>query len=241
MAHLPSKRLRTSSPSQYQSCDHEKCIICQEVNPQYDIKSSKNGRKRLVEAAQIWKDEVFERLKHTDPNDIVYHVNNNCYKDYTHKGKLEKILQKTKSGNLAAYDIGGSSQQQACLTGLRRRSMAKPRDLSKHRTDIDIFKKNCVICGKAKYRNVYEKYPISGKNRAESFLKATSVLLDDVFARTCDLQSATAVLAANLNCHKICIRNYIRKGERLSSIPKPLSEDQQRTEEPLITKSDDCN
>ena len=89
-----------------------------------------------------------------------------------------------------------------------------------------------------KYKNVYKKYPISVKSHAESFLNVVSVLQDDVFTRTCDLQSANA---ANLNCHKICIRNYIQKGERLSSITQSLSEDQEMIDEPVSTMNENGN
>ena len=94
MACHPSKRKRTASLSSLcQFYDHEKCIICQEYNPHYDTKSSNTGRKRVLDAAKIRKYSVFERLQHIDNNEFVYHVTNNCYKDYTHKQKLEKIQQ----------------------------------------------------------------------------------------------------------------------------------------------------
>ena len=82
-----------------------------------------------------------------------------------------------------------------------------------------------------KYKNIYKKYPMCVKSCEESFLKADSALQDDVFTRVCDLQSANAVLAANLCCHKICIRNYIQKGEQLSPIPLSLPKDQEIIDE----------
>ena len=78
---------------------------------------------------------------------------------------------------------------------------------------------------------LHMKYLICVKSRAESLLEVASALQEDVFARVCDLQSANAVLAANLCCHKICIRIYIMKGERLSPIPFSLSEDQEIIDE----------
>lgn len=87
----PRKRVRTSSPSQCLVCDHEKCIICQKINPQCSTNSTENGRERLKEAAGIWKDIVYERLKLVDHNKFQYHVNNNCYKTYVNKKKLGNL------------------------------------------------------------------------------------------------------------------------------------------------------
>ena len=42
------------------------------------------------------------------------------------------------------------------------------------------------------------------------------LLQDEVYTKTSDLQDANAVFGADLYCHKTCIRNYIRKGEKLS-------------------------
>lgn len=61
------------------------------------------------------------------------------------------------------------------------------------------------------------KYHISEKGQAEKFLKATLVLLDDVYTRTSDLQDTSAVSGADLYYHKECIRNYIRRGEAATS------------------------
>lgn len=86
--------------------------------------------------------------------------------------------------------------------------MVESRDPVTKPDDVNIFTKQCVICGKVKHKMEYGKFRISEKNRAEAFLKAASTLQDDVFIRTCDLQDANAVYAAEMYCHKLCIRNY---------------------------------
>ncbi|KAK3870910.1 hypothetical protein Pcinc_023936 [Petrolisthes cinctipes] len=95
----PSKRVRTSSPSQRLICDSEKCIICQKIDPRCGTTSTEIGRARLHEAAGIRKDIVYERLKLVDNNKFVYHVSNDCYKSYAHKQKLQKFVQLNTSVN----------------------------------------------------------------------------------------------------------------------------------------------
>ena len=41
------------------------------------------------------------------------------------------------------------------------------------------------------------------------------LLQDEVYIKTSDLQDANAVFGADWHCHKTCVRNYIRKGEKL--------------------------
>ena len=41
----------------------EKCIICQVDNPSTPLRSTENGRKRILDAAEIHEDVVEKRLK----------------------------------------------------------------------------------------------------------------------------------------------------------------------------------
>ena len=100
---------------------------------------------------------------------------------------------------------------------MRRRSSAESRDPASRADEVDIFSKACFICGHVKHNNEYQKWRISEKGHAESFLKAALSLQDKVYTRTSDLQDANAVFGADLYCHNVCIRNYIRKGEMQSS------------------------
>ena len=67
-----------------ESFSPEHCILCQLPNKE-NTTSTENGRKRIRESASIRKDVVHKRLKLFGDGDFVYHINNNCYKNYTHK------------------------------------------------------------------------------------------------------------------------------------------------------------
>jgi len=66
----------------------EYCIlygVCCTSNLDTNLTSSDTGRKQIYKAAEIRKDEVYERLQNVPLDSIVYHVSNDCYKKYTHK------------------------------------------------------------------------------------------------------------------------------------------------------------
>ena len=75
----------------------ENCIFCQSIFPKRTTKATINGRKRIREVAAVKKDVVYKRLKLIGEDDFVYHVNNKCYKNYTH-GKTIKneVIKDTK-------------------------------------------------------------------------------------------------------------------------------------------------
>ena len=110
MASLPTKRLRRSTPSPHPPVDIEKCIICQTVQPHLNTTSSDNGRKRIAEAASIRKDVVCDRLKLVENSQIVYHISNDCYKQYTLKKTLDRI------GLAGCSETSDPGTQQAHLT-----------------------------------------------------------------------------------------------------------------------------
>ena len=106
--------------------------------------------------------------------------------------------------------------------------MMTSRDSASMPANFNKYSKKCVICGNSKHNNIYEKWRISEKGRAKSFLKAAMILQDDVFTRTSDLQDANAVFGADLYCHSLCIRNYIRKGEKATSESSSMPTGQQK-------------
>ena len=70
--------------------DINDCIICQNSG---SLVSTENGRRNIMNAADIRKDEVYERLKSSlIDQDFKYHMNNKCYKNYTHNKSLDKIV-----------------------------------------------------------------------------------------------------------------------------------------------------
>ena len=65
------------------------CIICQKPG---DLVSKENGRRNIIDAANIRKDEVYKRLQlETLDGNFKYHMTNKCYKNYTHKKTLSKM------------------------------------------------------------------------------------------------------------------------------------------------------
>ena len=59
-----------------------------------DLSSTPTGRQNVMNAAEIRKYEVWERLRSVSvDSEFKYHMNNKCYKSYTHKNKLSKLTQ----------------------------------------------------------------------------------------------------------------------------------------------------
>lgn len=195
-----------SSPTTY---DVSKCIICQ--TSAQGTSGSKNGRKRIREAAEIRNDSVYKRLKLTGEDNFVYHMNNRCYKSYTLQKTLKKIL--TRKADIPLSEDTGGNVKEDYVHHLRCKST--PRALHSGQSSLSHYKKTCVICGKIKCHGILEKYRISEKDRAAKFLEATVFLQDDVYRRTCDLQDINSVFGADLVCHKRCINRYLLEYERI--------------------------
>ena len=71
--------------------DIDQCIIYQEKS-KVSLTSTENGRKKIIDAAAIRKDEVYQRLQNgkIDRN-FKYHITNSCFKNYTLKKTLESL------------------------------------------------------------------------------------------------------------------------------------------------------
>ena len=54
-------------------------------NPSTPLRSTENGRKRIIDAAEMREDIVEKRLKLQKGEKFVYRMNNQCYKTYTMK------------------------------------------------------------------------------------------------------------------------------------------------------------
>ena len=71
--------------------DRRYCIICQKKNTK-ELTSTANGRSKIMEAARIRENEVWDRLQ--SPNiakEFLYHMGNKCYKMYVLKKTLGNI------------------------------------------------------------------------------------------------------------------------------------------------------
>ena len=190
--------------------DDKKCIICQASSSE-PTSTTENGRKRIWEAASARKDSVSKRLKLIGDKHFVYHVNNQCYKSYTHKKTVEKLKSNVvNSKQTAEKDIAVQNI----------RSKTTPRE--KPTVQCKIYDKKCVICSFYKYQGEYRKCRISEINRASKFLEASVYFQDKMFTRTCDLQDINSVFGADLYCHKSCISNYLLKYDRAKTKPRNI-------------------
>ena len=117
--------------------DVSKCIICQKVI------STEAGRIKLIDAASRRQDDVYDRIQNIKEEEIKYHVDNFCFKNYTHKNKLDSIgLNETKvDGKSANYKEGQSSSPISTPISTRSKSTSRP-DASQDNTH---YMQTCVL------------------------------------------------------------------------------------------------
>ena len=71
------------------------CIIFQKNKKGVKVSSTPNVRSKAIDAANIRKDNVLNRLSISECSSFVYHAANECYKGYT----LSKTLEQIQVGN----------------------------------------------------------------------------------------------------------------------------------------------
>ena len=79
-----------------ESFDFSKCVIYQKSG---SLVSSKDGRIKIIEAANMRNDEFHRRLMSSLDANFEYHMVNKCYKNYVHK----KAFEWTKVNFLVDY------------------------------------------------------------------------------------------------------------------------------------------
>ena len=163
---------------------------------------------QLLEAAIIREDDVAQRINQVPLCDVVYHVNNNCYKKYTRKKDLDRVRKR----KIDPLKHETPHEEETTVKVARTRASVTGRYPPSK--DEHSFRKLCVICAKQKSKGTFEKFRISETARAEKFLEATKFFQDEVFTRTCDLEGAEAVFGADLYCHSNCISGYLLQYER---------------------------
>ena len=84
------------------------CIICQK-SEKLPTNSPDNGRGEIIEAANIRRDVVHQRLLLIEA-DFCYHVSNDCYKRYTLKKTLDHIKDNQTESNNPADDGNGPEE-----------------------------------------------------------------------------------------------------------------------------------
>ena len=79
------------SLAQSSEFDIDQCIICQKESKVL-LTSTENGRKKIIDATAIRKDEVYQRLQNGNI-DRNYQVTNSCFKNYMLKKTLESLCK----------------------------------------------------------------------------------------------------------------------------------------------------
>ena len=210
--------------------DVSKCIICQKDKSKSRVISTEAGRIKLIDAASRRQDDLYDRIQNIKEEEIKYHVDNFCFKNYTHKNKLDSIgLNETKvDGKSTNYKEGQSSTSSPISTPISTRSKSTPRPAASQ--DNTHYMQTRVCCGYAKHKGEYEKFRLSESDRAKKFLDAAVFFQDETYLRTCDLQDISAVFGADLYFHKNCVRKYLLKYDRADA-----KNEVEPTESPKIT------
>ena len=193
--------------------DLSKCIICQKHRKE-KTSTTKEGRERILIAAEIRQDDVLSRINLLEKDSaFVYHCSNSCYKSYTLKKTLLGVKKKHESKQPNESD--DTLLQDSTETPTKKlRGDSSLR--SKPSPKISPATLPCIVCGKLKHNNIIEKYRISETTRAKTFLAATLFFLDDVYTRTCDLHDESAVFGADIYYHKLCLEAYLQRYRKQS-------------------------
>ena len=143
-------------------------------------------------------------------------MSNDCYKWYTSKSLLDRIVRKRKAGETETESVTESPLNTPAIP-VRKTSRGagrpSPNPLDVYSID---YKQKCIICNNYSYKKVYTKSRISESPRAKAFLKASTCFQDLVFTRTCELQDEHSIFGADLYYHRNCMQNYLHKYESLS-------------------------
>ena len=83
-------RLKSPWRINQQLVNDELCIICQNSDTE-DLRSTENGRQRVIEATSKKLNIVWERMRNYGDQPFKDHLNNTCYKSYTHIKSLKKL------------------------------------------------------------------------------------------------------------------------------------------------------
>ena len=129
-----------NNPQKSIDTDMKKCIFFQ-IDTKKEPTSSEKGRKRILEAATIRKDIVDKRLNTIGDDLFSYHMDNHCYKTYTHQKSFTKHRRASSVPRDQAEGCPETSKRSRSLsTAVGRKG--------------DISTTPCVICGQVKYYEV---------------------------------------------------------------------------------------
>ena len=107
-------------------------------------------------------------MKYIGDQTFYYHVLNRCYKHYTNKSNLERLLQKRKR-KCDNEDQPGTSSEPRRSSGGEGRT---PLSFAKTPYEIN-YKRKCIICDNYSFKKVYKKYRVTEEECGKEFLKAS--------------------------------------------------------------------
>ena len=158
-------------------------------------------------------------MKALDPDfKFKYHNNYSCYKGYTDCRNAPD--EPNEPDEPEKMDISDNESDVFTPRKPSTRSDVTPRSGPSPR--INPRKLPCTVCGQTrKWVNksyVRKKFKISEPDRAEQFLKAVKCdIKPDVSVHCSDLNSISDILAADVYCHKECIRDFVRETDKHES------------------------
>ena len=194
--------------------DAFKCIICQQHILQEKATTTPHGRQKILEAAEIRKDIVLERINELGHGfDFLYHCTNECYKSYTLK---KTLLRKQRDNESLLLNEPDDEQVPDFSANSSKRLRKEITSRNPPSPKVGSTQLACIICGQIKHGNTREKHRICETNRAGTFLAATMFFKDDVYVRTSDLEDESAVFGSDLYYHKFCLETYLQKYKRQS-------------------------
>lgn len=174
--------------------DVDLCIFCKKVKHSLQLCSSENGIKNVKSASELIGDDVLKSIK--DENSVKYHMA--CYRPYILKGKRVEEKQEKDAEESSSEEEDNTAQ----------------RECQKSRPGPSGHLKKCIVCNQLKVKGDSKLYRICEKFRAEQLLIASRFYLDAVFERIATLEDVNSVFAADIHCHKNCIRKYILNYQR---------------------------
>ena len=125
---------------------------------------------------------------------VRYHLKE-CYKKYILRAERERKDTEKNEKQKSEEDPGISSPVRS------------------KRQKIDEQSK-CIICNQTKHKNVRQLYRLSEPSRAQAFLDAIKLNLDEVYTRCSIYQSKEDLYAADLMSHKACMNKCLKQFQR---------------------------
>ena len=175
------------------------CITCQKNKATEKLSSTDNGRKKLLTASKILKDELFDKFNDNNILSLTYHCS--CYKTY--------ILRAERQNKNKLAEISSAENN-----SLEHETKDGTEPKVKRRKSQDNAPKICIICQQQYMHRDNKLFRLCETDRANLFISATRFNLDDVYTRTSFYDTKEQLFAADILSHKQCMNKYLLQYER---------------------------